>query len=194
LALPTEEAATLALRTQQIIAHETGVAAVADPLGGSYLVETLTDETEREAEEMFAQIDALGDGSILEGVLRGVESGWFTQRIAEAAFEEQRRFETGDLVQVGVNAFVEADEPPLSILQIPMETERAQIAAIERVRSERDGAVAQAALDALVEAAKDPEIELIEPLVACARARCTGGEVTQALQSVFGVWRETPAF
>jgi methylmalonyl-CoA mutase N-terminal domain/subunit len=170
------------------------VAAVADPLGGSYLIEALTDETEREAEEMFAQIDALGDGSILEGVLRGVESGWFTQRIAEAAFEEQRRFETGDLVQVGVNAFVEADEPPLSILQIPMETERAQIAAIERVRSERDGAVAQAALDALVEAAKDPEIELIEPLVACARARCTGGEVTQALQSVFGVWREAPAF
>src|SRR4051812_3404923 len=151
LALPTEEAATLALRTQQIIAHETGVAAVADPLGGSYLIEALTDETEREAEEMFAQIDALGDGSILEGVLRGVESGWFTQRIAEAAFEEQRRFETGDLVQVGVNAFVEADEPPLSILQIPMETERAQIAAIERVRSQRDGAVAQAALDALVE-------------------------------------------
>jgi len=194
LALPTEGAATLALRTQQIIAHETGVTTVADPLGGSYLIEALTDETERQAEVLFAEIEALGDGSILEGVLRGVESGWFTQRIAEAAFEEQRRFEAGELVQVGVNAFAEADEPPLEILQISMETERAQIASIERVRAERDGPAAERALDALVEAARDPDAELIEPLVACARARCTGGEVTRALQSVFGIWRETPAF
>ena len=194
LALPTEEAATLALRTQQIIAHETGVPAVADPLGGSYFVEALTDEIEREAEALFAEIDGLGNGSILEGVLLGVESGWFTQRIAEASFEEQRRFESGELVQVGVNAFEEADEPPLEILQIPMETERAQIAAVGRVRAERDGAAAEGALAALVDAAEDPGAELIEPLVACARAGCTGGEVTRALQGVFGTWRETPAF
>jgi methylmalonyl-CoA mutase N-terminal domain/subunit len=194
LALPTGEAATLALRTQQIIAHETGVPAVADPLGGSYFVEALTDETERQAEALFAEIEALGGGSILEGVLRGVESGWFTQRIAEAAFDEQRRFESGELVQVGVNAFEEADEPPLEILQIPMATERAQIAAVERLRAERDGSAAELALSALVEAASDPDAELIEPLVDCARARCTGGEVTRALQSVFGTWRETPAF
>jgi isobutyryl-CoA mutase large subunit len=194
LALPTEGAATLALRTQQIIAYETGVTAVADPLGGSYLVEALTDEIERQSEALFADVESFGDGSILEGVLRGVESGWFTQRIAEAAFDEQRRVEAGDLAQVGVNVFQEADQAPVEVLQIPIETERAQIAATERVHAERDGAAAALALDALVEAARDPDAELIESLVECARSRCTGGEVTRALQSVFGVWRETPAF
>jgi methylmalonyl-CoA mutase, N-terminal domain len=194
LALPTEEAATLALRTQQIIAHETGLPAVADPLGGSYLVEALTDETERLAEQELAEIEALGDGSILEGALRGVETGWFTQRIAEAAFDEQRRFETGDLVQVGVNAFAESDEAPLEILEIPMATERTQVAAIERTRADRDDALAASALDTLAAAAADPAVELIIPLVECARAGCTGGEVTRTLQGVFGTWRETPAF
>jgi methylmalonyl-CoA mutase N-terminal domain/subunit len=193
LALPTEEAATLALRTQQIIAFETGVPAVADPLGGSYFVEALTDEIEREAEELFAEIDGMGSGSIFEGVLRAVETGWFTQRIAEAAFEEQRRMEARELVQVGVNTFEGSDEPPLAILEITSATERAQIAAIERVRAERDGDVAARALDALAEAART-DANLIEPLVDCARARCTGGEVTAALQAVFGTWREAPAF
>jgi methylmalonyl-CoA mutase N-terminal domain/subunit len=193
LALPTEEAATLALRTQQIIAFETGVPAVADPLGGSYFVESLTDETERQAEALFAEIDRMGAGSMLEGVLQGVETGWFTQRIAEAAFEEQRRTEAGELVQVGVNAFEESDEAPLEILEITAETERAQIAAVERVRAERDGAAAERALGALADAA-GTDANLIEPLVDCARARCTGGEVTAALQAVFGTWREAPAF
>src|SRR5215217_734877 len=115
LALPTEGAATLALRTQQIIAFETGVPDVVDPLGGAYFVESLTDETERQAEELLAEIDALGGGSMLEGALRGVETGWFTSRIAEAAFEEQRRFEAGELTQVGVNAYADTTEPPLEI-------------------------------------------------------------------------------
>jgi methylmalonyl-CoA mutase N-terminal domain/subunit len=193
LALPTEEAATLALRTQQVLAYETGVPAVADPLGGSYFVEALTDETERAAGEVFAEIEAMGSGSMLEGVLRAVESGWFTQRIAEAAFEEQRRTEAGELVQVGVNAFSESDEPPLEILEITAATEEAQIAAVERVRAERDADAAKGALDALARAAAT-ETNLIEPLVACARARCTGGEVTTTLQGVFGTWRETPTF
>jgi len=194
LALPTEEAATLALRTQQVIAYETGVAAVADPLGGSYYVEALTDEIERESEELFAQIDALGDGSMLEGVLRATETGWFTQRIAEASFDEQRRFEARELIQVGVNAFEETDEPPMEILEIPMATERSQVEAIERVRAQRDGPAVVAALEALRTAAASSDADLIEPLVACARARCTGGEVTTTLQAVFGTWRETPAF
>jgi methylmalonyl-CoA mutase N-terminal domain/subunit len=194
LALPTEEAATLALRTQQIIAFETGVPDVVDPLGGAYFVEALTDETERQAEELLAEIDALGGGSMLEGALRGVETGWFTSRIAEAAFEEQRRFEAGELTQVGVNAYADTTEPPLEILEIPLETERAQVAAVRDVRRDRDAAAADRALTALVAAARVADAELIEPLVACARAGCTGGEVTQALQSVFGVWRETPAF
>jgi methylmalonyl-CoA mutase, N-terminal domain len=193
LALPTEGAATLALRTQQVLAYETGIPVVADPLGGSYFIEALTDETERRAEELFAELEAMGSGSMLEGVLRAVESGWFTQRIAEAAFEEQRRTEAGGLVQVGVNAFEEADEPPLEILEITAATEEAQIAAVERVRAERDADGAKRALDALAAAAVT-DANLIEPLVACARARCTGGEVTATLQGVFGTWREIPVF
>jgi isobutyryl-CoA mutase large subunit len=193
LALPTEEAATLALRTQQVLAFETGVPAVADPLGGSYFVEALTDETERQAEALFAEIDAMGDGSMLEGVLRGVESGWFTQRIAEASFDEQRRMEAGELVTVGVNAFEEPGDDALEILEITMATEAAQIAAVERVRASRDAQAAMGALDALV-AAADTDANLIGPLVDCARADCTGGEVTQALQGVFGTWREAAAF
>ena len=194
LALPTEDAATLALRTQQVIADETGVADVADPLGGSYFVETLTDRLEERAEELFARIGELADGSMLEGVLAGVESGWFVQEIAEAAFDEQRRFEAGDLIQVGVNAFVEADDRPLEVLEIPMATERSQRAAVATTRRDRDLARARAALEALTSAARDPEADLMMPLVGCARARCTEGEVTVALQSVFGPWREEPRF
>jgi methylmalonyl-CoA mutase, N-terminal domain len=194
LALPTEEAATLALRTQQVLAFETGVADVVDPLAGSYFVESLTDTMEARAEEFFARIDRMGEGSMLEGVLRGVESGWFTREIAEAAFDEQRRYERGDLVQVGVNAFVDPDEPPLEILRIGAETERAQRAAVARTRAQRDAAAAERALEALTAAAIDPAADLMWPLIACARARCTGGEVTRALQGVFGAWREVPAF
>jgi methylmalonyl-CoA mutase N-terminal domain/subunit len=191
--LPTEEAATLALRTQQVLAFETGLPAVADPLGGSYFVEALTDVMERQAEDLFAEIDAMGSGSMLEGVLRGVENAWFTQRIAEAAYDEQRRTEAGELLQVGVNAFEEADEPPLEILEITTATEQAQIAALERMRADRDAdAVARSLQD--LAAAAETDANLIEPLVACARAGCTGGEVTATLQGVFGTWREAPAF
>jgi methylmalonyl-CoA mutase N-terminal domain/subunit len=194
LALPTEEAATLALRTQQVIAYESGVPDVVDPLGGSYYVEWLTDRIEAIAEELFGRIQALGDGSMLQGVLEGVETGWFVQEIAEAAYEEQRRFETGDLVQVGVNAFATSTEEPLEILEIPMATEDVQRAAVGRTRAERDGAAVEAALATLVAAAGDPAADLMMPLIECARARCTEGEVTVALQSVFGAWRETPRF
>jgi methylmalonyl-CoA mutase N-terminal domain/subunit len=194
LALPTEEAATVALRTQQVIAYESGVPDVVDPLGGSYYVEWLTDRIEREAEELFARIRDLGGGSMLEGVLSGVENGWFVQEIAEAAFEEQRRFEARDLIQVGVNAFVSSTEEPLEILEIPMATEEAQRVAVARTRAERDRSEVDATLAALAAAAADPDAGLMEPLIACARARCTEGEVTVALQGVFGPWRETPRF
>ena len=149
LALPTEQAATLALRTQQVIAYESAAADVVDPLGGAYFVEALTDRIEARAEEIFARLDELGHGSMLEGVLTGVESGWFVQEIAEAAFEEQRRFEDGDLVQVGVNAFTEADDRPLEVLEIPMATEVAQRAAVSTTRSERDQAVCISTLESL---------------------------------------------
>jgi methylmalonyl-CoA mutase N-terminal domain/subunit len=194
LALPTEGAATLALRTQQVIAYESGVADVVDPLGGSYFVEWLTDRIEELAEELFERISDLGDGSMLEGVLTGVETGWFVQEIAQAAFDEQRRFETGDLVQVGVNAFVSSTEETLEILEIPIATEETQREALARTRIDRDPNAVHASLVRLVAAAGNPGADLMDPLIGCARARCTEGEVTEALQSVFGPWRETPRF
>ena len=194
LALPTEEAATLALRTQQVIAYETGVADVADPLGGSFLVESLTDRIEERAEEIFAQLERMGEGSMLEGVLRGVETGWIVKEIAEASFEEQRRFEAGELVQVGVNRFVEDADEVVPVLEIPFSTEVAQREAVARTRSERDEAAAERALAELVAAARDDDADLIRPLIACARARCTEGETVAALQAVFGTWREAASF
>src|SRR5207244_473662 len=113
LALPTEEAARLALRTQQVIAHESGVPDVIDPLGGSYLLERMTNEIEQEAETIFARIDRMGDGSMLEGVLAGIESGYFQGEIAESAFREQSRFERGSLVKVGVNRYQEEGAQPI---------------------------------------------------------------------------------
>jgi methylmalonyl-CoA mutase N-terminal domain/subunit len=195
LALPTEDAAKLALRTQQIVAYESGVPDVVDPLAGSYYVESLTDLMEERAESIFEEIDRMGEGSILEGVLRGVDSGWFTREIAEAAFEEQRRYEAGELVQIGVNAFVEEGaEDAIEVLDIPPEVERAQRAAVAATRAGRDPATAERALEALARAAADDAEDLMEPLIACARARCTEGEIIQSLTSVFGSWRETPAF
>jgi methylmalonyl-CoA mutase N-terminal domain/subunit len=193
LALPTEDAAKLALRTQQVIAEETGVTDVIDPLGGSYLVESLTDRTEEAAEAVFAEIERMGEGSMLEGVLAGIEGGWFQRAIAESAFAEQQRFESGELTRVGVNAFVDDREPPIETLEIGPEAERDQVDALARLRAERDGAIASAALDDLRAAAGSDE-GLVDPLVACARARCTEGEIVATLVDVFGGYVETPRF
>jgi len=193
LALPTEEAAKLALRTQQVIAYETGVPDVTDPLGGSYFVESLTDTLEERAEELFSEIDRMGEGSILEGVLAGIERGWFQQQLADSAFQEQRRYESGDLVKVGVNAFVDGREEELDTLVIGVETEGRQVEAVRRVRGSRDGTAAEAALRALTAAART-DTNLIDPLVRCARSLCTEGEIVRALGEVFGDYRETPRF
>jgi methylmalonyl-CoA mutase N-terminal domain/subunit len=193
LALPTEEAAKLALRTQQVIAYETGVADVTDPLGGSYFVEALTDRMEELAEELFAEIDRMGEGSMLEGVLTGIERGWFQGLIAEAAFDEQRRYESGSLTRVGVNRFVEEGEDPIETLVIGPEAERQQLALVRQRRAARDESASDGAIAALVEAAEGAT-NLIEPLVACARAGCTEGEIVMALEKVFGDYRETPVF
>jgi len=193
LALPTEKAAQIALRTQQVIAHETGVANVIDPLGGSYFVEALTDEIERQAEEYFARIDEMGRGSMLEGMLVGIERGYFQSEIAEAAFREQERYEKGRLVKVGVNEFVSSEEDELEILQIPIETERRQVAALHEVREQRDGVAVGRALDRLKAAAAGDE-NLIPLLVDCARALCSEGEIVSALQEVFGTYSEAPRF
>ena len=193
LALPTQDAAKLALRTQQIIAHETGVPHVIDPLGGSYFIETLTDRMEELAETEFARIDAMGNGSMLEGVLTGIERGVFQQAIAESAFAEQERFERGDLVKVGVTDFVEPEGQEVEILEIPPEVEVEQIERVRAVRERRDGAAAERALTRLAELAAT-DANLVEPMVDCARALCTEGEIIQALRGVFGSYTETPRF
>jgi methylmalonyl-CoA mutase N-terminal domain/subunit len=191
LALPTEDAAKLALRTQQIIAYETGVADVIDPLGGSYFLETLTDRMEELAEAEFSRILAMGEGSMLEGVLAGIERGHFQQEIAESAFREQERYERGDLVKVGVTAFVEEGERPVEILEIPPEVERDQVARVRAARERRDAPAAEVALGRLVELA-GTDANLVEPLVECARAGCTEGEIVGVLRGLFGEYRETP--
>jgi len=193
LALPTEKAAQIALRTQQIIAYETGVASVIDPLGGSYFVESLTNRMEDTAEEYFAKIEEMGRGSMLEGMLAGIERGYFQSEIADAAFREQELYEKGRMVKVGVNEFVDPDEGPIDILIIPPETEGRQIETVRRLRAGRDQGKAGQALASLKSAAGGEE-NLIPLLVDCARAYCTEGEIIGALKEVFGEYTETPRF
>jgi methylmalonyl-CoA mutase N-terminal domain/subunit len=194
LALPTEQAAELALRTQQILAYETGAANVIDPLGGSYFVEALTDRMESEAERYFARIDEMGDGSILDGMLQGIEDGYFQAEIADAAYRAQRLFEEGRKVVVGVNRF---QRPPregeVSVLAIPPGTEPQQVEALARRKAGREPKAVENSLLAL-EAAASTDANLMPLLVECARAECTLGEMVNALKRVFGVYRESPAF
>jgi methylmalonyl-CoA mutase N-terminal domain/subunit len=194
LALPTEKAAQIALRTQQIIAYETGVANTIDPLGGSYFVESLTNRSEAEAEEYFAKIDEMGKGSILEGMLVGIERGYFQSEIADAAYREQKRFEKGRVVRVGVNEFVDPHDKPIDILKIGPEIERGQVEALRRMRKSRDEDIAERTLRRLKAAAQDESENLIPPLIDCARAYCTEGEIVDALREVFGEYTETPRF
>ncbi len=193
LALPTEKTAQIALRTQQIIAHETGVANVIDPLGGSYFVEALTDRMEALAEEYFAKIDHMGQGSMLEGMLVGIERGFFQGEIADAAFREQSLYEKGRLVKVGVNEFVDPSDRPIETLIIGPETEGRQIAAVRTTREGRDHEAAERSLEALKAGASGDD-NLIPLLVDCARAYCTEGEIVDALRQVFGEYTETPRF
>ena len=194
LALPTEKAAQIALRTQQVIAHETGVANVIDPLGGSYFVEALTNQTEERAEEYFRTIEEMGSGSILEGMLVGIERGYFQSEIADAAFREQTRYEKGRLIKVGVNEFVDENEEPIDTLRIGAEVEGEQIESVRRLRGQRDDAEAQQALERLKAAAIDEGENLMPPLIDCARAYCTEGEIVSALREIFGSYTETPRF
>jgi methylmalonyl-CoA mutase, N-terminal domain len=193
LALPTERAAQIALRTQQIIAHETGAPDVIDPLGGSYFVEALTNRTEELAEEYFRRIEQMGKGSILEGVLTGIERGFFQSEIADAAYREQQRYEKGRLVKVGVNEFVDPDWPPIEILKIGPEIEARQVDAVRVLRDRRDADRAGQALARLEQAARTDE-NLMPLLIDCARAYCTEGEIVGALRGVFGEYVETPRF
>ncbi|HTR20161.1 MAG TPA: methylmalonyl-CoA mutase family protein [Gemmatimonadales bacterium] len=186
LALPTEQAVQVALRTQQILAAETGVAEVTDPLGGSYYIEALTDQLEREAEALFAEIQSIG------GVVRGIESGWFQRQIARSAAEFQRQVEDGKKVIVGVNDFLSDDDHPVEILKIANDAEAAQRRRLGRLRAERDATLVERSLDALRTAA-ETDHNVIGPMLDCARAYCTLFEIRQALERVYGAYRE-PVF
>ena len=194
LALPTEEAAAIAMRTQQVIAHETGAANVIDPLGGSWFVESLTNTMEQRAEEYFASIERLGGGTgMLPGVLAGIEQGWFQQEIADASWRQQVQVEKKRRIIVGVNDFVEPDEHDLEILRISQDVERDQVVSLRDVRSARDDEAVEKALRALSEAARGRD-NLIPLIVDAARASATEGEIIGAMRDVFGEYRETPRF
>ena len=194
LALPSERAARIALRTQQIIAHETNVTNVADPLGGSWFVEELTDEMEREAEVIFAQIAKMGEGSMLEGCVRGIEENWFQGRIADSAYELERSFNSGERVIVGVNAFLEGnDEDDMATLRITHEDEQKQLRRLEKVRHDRDGEQVGRALERLRGEASDPDVNLMPALIDAAKTYATVGEMMNALVGVFGRHVEVPS-
>jgi methylmalonyl-CoA mutase, N-terminal domain len=193
LALPTERAARIALRTQQVIAYETNAAHVADPLGGSYFVEALTAEMEHQAEEVFAYLDELGGGSMLEGVIAGIEENWFQNRIADSAYELERRFNAGRRIVVGVNRFTEGnDDDALDVLEITNEDEARQVKRLDAVRHRRDAAAVDAALARLRHDAADPEVNLMPTLIDTVKTYATLGEVMGSLADVFGRYVETP--
>jgi methylmalonyl-CoA mutase N-terminal domain/subunit len=193
LALPTEKAARIALRTQQVIAHETNVAHVADPLGGSWFVEELTNEMERRATEIFDHLDALGEGSMLEGVIRGIDENWFQGRIADSAYELERAFNDGRRIIVGVNGFTEGnDEDQIPVLRITNADEDRQLKRLNRVRSERNTDAVAGALERLRIEAADPEVNLMPALIAAAEAYVTLGETMETLADVFGRHVEVP--
>ncbi|MBR9988813.1 MAG: methylmalonyl-CoA mutase, partial [Gemmatimonadetes bacterium] len=184
LALPTEKSVRIALRTQQIAAFETGVANTIDPLAGSYFVEATTDRLEREAEEIFEEIERLG------GVVRGIEMGYFQREIALAADQQQREIESAERVIVGVNGFTEGgDDSDIDILRIGDAPEKRQRERLAELRASRDDERVARALERLREAGAAGE-NVIEPMLECARSYCTMFEIREALEKVYGAYKE----
>jgi methylmalonyl-CoA mutase N-terminal domain/subunit len=188
LALPTESAVRLALRTQQVIAHETGVANTIDPLGGSYYVEELTNRLEAEAYDYFTRIRKLG------GVIPAIKENFFQREIAEASFRYQHEVEQKQRVVVGVNRYEHEDEQPLELLRIDPALEQKQIDRVQALRARRDSAAVEGALARLKEDAARDDRNLMGPIVEASKAYVTMGEMCEALREVWGVWRETPVF
>jgi methylmalonyl-CoA mutase N-terminal domain/subunit len=196
LALPSAKAAQIALRTQQVIAEETGVLNVADPLGGSWYVEALTDRLEDEAEKIFARINDLGgDGTMTSGLLRGIEDGWFIGEIADSAFTYQVAFEKGDKRVVGVNAYpgTGAVDDDLHILRVSHEVEIEQRALVADRRATRDQAAVDEALARMVRAAEQDE-NTLPPMLDAVRAEATLGEICNAFKPLWGEYREPARF
>jgi methylmalonyl-CoA mutase N-terminal domain/subunit len=190
LALPTEHAVRLALRTQQVIAEETGVVHVADPLGGSWFVEELTDEMERQAEEIFTHIEGEGAGSMLEGAYACIEDGWFLSEIAEASYRFQSKLAKDEWIQVGVNGYVEGDDAVPPTLYIDPAVETQQLESLAAVKQSRNDDAVRRALSRLTAEAADPTVNLMPGLIEAALAHVTVGESMRALESVFGIWFE----
>jgi methylmalonyl-CoA mutase N-terminal domain/subunit len=188
LALPTEDAVRLALRTQQVIAHETGVVNAIDPLGGSYHVEDLTNRIEAEAYDYFHRIEKLG------GVIEAIKQNFFQREIAEASFRYQSEVEAKQRIVVGVNRYELEDEPELELHRIDPTLEGKQIERVQALRARRDPAAAERELARLKDSAARHDVNLMPVLVDAARAHVTMGEMCDALRSVWGVWRETPVF
>jgi len=208
LALPTEQSAEIALRTQQVLMEETGVANVADPLGGSWYVEALTDRIEAEAEAIFDRIRGMSElgrrpgpsgavehaiGPMTSGILRGIEDGWFMAEIADAAFQYQVALEKGDKRVVGVNCHTESVSHDLEILRVSHEVEREQVRALSARRATRDAAAVDAALAAMLEAARGGE-NMIPAMLDATRAEATLGEICNTLRGEWGVYREPARF
>jgi methylmalonyl-CoA mutase N-terminal domain/subunit len=188
LALPTEHAVKIALRTQQVLAHETGVASTIDPLGGSYFVEDLTNRLEAEAYDYFDRIRRLG------GVVPAIKENFFQREIAEASFRFQSELEAGQRVIVGVNRYQEPDEQPIEILKIDQALEDKQVERVQALRARRDSAAVEAALARLKEDATVEDRNLMPAIVEASRVYVTMGEMCEALREVWGTWRETPVF
>jgi methylmalonyl-CoA mutase, N-terminal domain len=188
LALPTEQAVAVALRTQQVIAHETGVTNTVDPLGGSYFIEALTDDMERRCYEYFAKIDELG------GMVQAVKDNYPQREIADASFSLQQEIDAGRRIVVGVNRYERTDEQSIPTLRIDPALERKQIDRLKATRARRDGGAVERALSELRDDAAHPERNLMPPLLACARAHASEGEIVESLQQVFGDYSETPVF
>jgi methylmalonyl-CoA mutase N-terminal domain/subunit len=194
LALPSEKAAEIAVRTQQVIMEETGAINVVDPLGGSWYVEALTDRLEAEAEQIFARIkDMSPDGSMTGGILRGIEEGWFMAEIADAAFTYQQQLEKGDKKVVGVNSHTDTIEEPLEILRVSHEIEREQNRVLAARRAGRDQVAVDAALARMVEVARTSE-NMITAMLDAARAEATLGEICGALRAEWGNYFEPARF
>ncbi len=192
MALPTEDAARIALRTQQIIAYETGVANVADPLGGSAYVEWMTDEIERRAEEVFSHLDKLGGGSMLEGVYAGIDNGYFVGAIADSGYRFERAVNAGRRIVVGVNDFTEGDHPgDRNLLRIDPQVEVNQLKRLADVKQSRDSTAVEVALGQLVIDASDPTINTIPATIKAVQSLATEGEIVAALETVFGTYVET---
>jgi methylmalonyl-CoA mutase N-terminal domain/subunit len=187
LALPTQDAVRIALRTQQVIAHETGVTNTIDPLGGAYFIEALTDRMEQAAYDYFQRIDELG------GMVDAVKQNFPQREIADASFQYQQEVDDNKRIVVGVNRYQVLDDEPIELLRIDPALERKQIDRVQAVRGRRDSQAAEAALTALKQAAASDQ-NLMDPLLHCARAHVTEGEIVEALQTVFGTYTETPVF